>query len=176
MSTINNIGIIYGSSTCFTEMASEAIANELAQQLPGVSTTLHDIADEGITHFDGYDLCLLGIPTWDYGELQEDWDTYWDELIEQDLSGHTFALFGLGDQIGYPQWFQDALGYLNAVIINAGGRVIGHWPIEGYSYETSKAHTADGSHFVGLALDDETQPELSPNRIKCWVTQIIGEF
>ncbi len=174
--TPTNIGIIYGSSTCFTEMASEAISRELEDCLTSASITLHDVANDGVENITDYDLCLLGIPTWDYGELQEDWDTHWDELIEKDLSGKTYALFGLGDQVGYPTWFQDALGYLNAVILNAGGRVIGHWPVEGYDYETSKAHTADSSHFVGLALDDETQPELSPDRIHRWVRQIIGEF
>jgi len=176
MSMPKTVGVLYGSSTCFTEMAGEAISREIVDQQPNLTTQLHDIADDGLANIKDYDLCILGIPTWDYGELQEDWDAHWDDLVELDLSGKIYAIYGLGDQIGYPTWFQDAVGYLHAVIKHRGGTLLGEWPIASYEFEESKALNDAGTHFVGLALDDETQPEHSPRRIEQWVAQILAEY
>jgi flavodoxin II len=138
--------------------------------------TLHNVADSPLSLVTDYDYLILGIPTWDYGELQEDWEVIWDDMEQLDLSGKTIALYGLGDQAGYPEWFQDALGYLWAKVVNLGAKTVGLWPIDGYSFEQSKALTADGQHFVGLALDEETEFLLSNDRLQRWCEQILHEF
>ena len=51
------------------------------------------------------------------------------------------------DQIGYPQWFQDALGYLWAKVVNQGASTVGLWPNDGYEFEESKALTDDKNSF-----------------------------
>jgi flavodoxin II len=86
------------------------------------------------------------------------------------------AIFGLGDQVGYPQWFQDALGYLWAKVVNLGARPIGLWPNKGYEFEQSKALTEDEKFFLGLALDDENQFNLTDQYIDQWCQQILLEF
>ena len=69
------IGLFYGSSTCYTEMAAEKIA----EAINGISGTelvvLHNIASDSIALMTDYKYLILGIPTWDYGELQEDWES-----------------------------------------------------------------------------------------------------
>ncbi|WP_444888532.1 flavodoxin FldB [Microbulbifer sp. JMSA008] len=166
------IGLFYGSSTCYTEMAAEKIRQYIGPQW----INLHNVAEADIALAESYDFLLFGIPTWDYGELQEDWENIWDDLAELDLSGKTFALFGLGDQEGYPQWFQDALGYLHAQLLACGARAVGYWPAEGYEFEESKGLTEDGSQFVGLALDEENEFDLSEERIGRWCDQVMHEF
>jgi flavodoxin II len=166
------IGLFYGSSTCYTEIAEEKI-----RDLIGASRVdVFNIADTPATRMTDYHYLILGIPTWDYGELQEDWEAVWDDLDELDLSTTTVALYGLGDQEGYPEWFQDALGFLWAKVVNQGATTIGQWPVTGYSFEGCRALTADGSHFVGLALDEETEFELSETRLRQWCQQILTEF
>ena len=123
-----------------------------------------------------YDFLILGIPTWDYGELQEDWETHWDELDQIDFTGKQVAVYGLGDQVGYPEWFQDALGYLWAKVKNQGATMVGAWPNEGYTFDESKALSEDQSQFVGLALDDENQLDLTDDYIERWCQQICAEF
>ncbi len=166
------IGLFYGSSTCYTEMAGEKIREQLGKDL----VELHNI-NSGCLHLaNQYDHLILGIPTWDYGELQEDWENVWDELDEINFKGKTVALYGLGDQIGYPDWFLDALGYLHAKVILLGASVVGYWPNEGYDFNESQALTEDGRHFVGLALDDEQQFELTDERIQIWCDMIRPYF
>ena len=101
-----SIALFYGSSTCYTEMVAEKIATQLGAD----NVDVFNIADEPMVTAESYQAVIMGIPTWDYGELQEDWEEIWDEIDGVDFKGKTVALFGLGDQVGYPEWFLDALG------------------------------------------------------------------
>ncbi|MFW6258843.1 MAG: flavodoxin domain-containing protein, partial [Halochromatium sp.] len=80
------------------------------------------------------------------------------------FEGKRIALFGLGDQLGYPLEFVDALGLLYQELKERGAILIGDWPSDGYEYEASKADLGDG-RFCGLVLDQDNQPELTPQRL-----------
>lgn len=170
------IGLFYGSSTCYTEMAAEKIAEAINGLCGTELVSLHNIASDSIELMSEYQYLVLGIPTWDYGELQEDWESNWEAIDSLDFTGKQVAIYGLGDQIGYPEWFQDALGYLWVKIVNLGASTVGAWPNQGYIFEQSKALTEDGQFFVGLPLDDENQFELSDDYIAKWSQQILREF
>ncbi|WP_241607109.1 flavodoxin FldB [Rosenbergiella epipactidis] len=165
------IGLFYGSSTCYTEMAAEKIQAFIGQEM----VTLHNVKDEPLSTMHQYDLLILGMPTWDFGELQEDWEAQWQTLADLDLSGKIIALYGLGDQAGYSEWFLDALGMLHDLLLPKGVSFVGYWPITGYEFISHKPLTADGQYFVGLALDDANQFEETDERIANWCEQILGE-
>ena len=171
------IGLFYGSTTCYTEMAAEKIQTQLNQLFDLPVVDLFNIKDVGLAQTADYDVLIFGISTWDFGELQEDWEGQWQDVEALDLSAKTLALFGMGDQEGYAEWFQDALGMLHDVAIASGAKPIGYWPnTEDYDFIGSKALTEDGSHFVGLALDDEGQYDLSEKRIADWCEQLLTEL
>ena len=172
MSETKTLGLFYGSSTCYTEMAGEKIRARLGE----ARVDFFNITDTPIVQAEFYDYLIFGIPTWDYGELQEDWEEIWDDLDTVDFSGRKVALYGLGDQIGYPEWFLDAMGYLHSKLIARGAIACGYWPIKGYEFVGSKALTPNGDQFVGLALDEENEFNLSAERIDRWCTQVLGEF
>jgi len=165
------VGIIYGSTTGNTERAAELIAEQLGSQ-----AVLHNIAEQGFEGVTSYDVCIFGVPTWDFGELQEDWEDLWDEFVTLDLQGKPCALFGLGDQVGYGEWFLDAMGLLHEVLQSTGAKIYGYWPVEGYKFEASKALTPDGQSFVGLALDDDCQMAETEERIILWVEALAQLF
>ena len=169
---VQPIGLFYGSSTCYTEMAGEKIQ----QQFPSGMVELLNVAQTPLERMLDYSRLILGIPTWDYGELQEDWEDRWDELDTLNLSGKTIALYGLGDQIGYPDWFVDAMGYLHNQVITRGAHVVGYWPNEGYTFNTSQALTEDQRFFLGLPLDDENQWDQTDERIRQWCHQLKTTF
>jgi flavodoxin II len=166
------VGLFFGSSTCYTQMAAERIA----AALPDFDVDIHDIAHATLRTANQYQFLILGIPTWDYGELQEDWERAWPELAEVDWSSKVVALYGLGDQDGYPEWFQDALGYLWMRITQLGATTIGLWPATGYRFTNSVGLTADHKYFLGLALDEVNEFALSPGRVQAWCGQIATEF
>ena len=88
-----NIGLFYGSSTCYTEMTAEKIRDFIGEEL----VTLHNLKDDDPSLMEQYDLLILGIPT-DFGELQEDWEAVWQQLPALNLQGKIVALYGMGDR------------------------------------------------------------------------------
>jgi len=166
------IGLFYGSTTCYTEMAAEKIQKAVSNSV----VELHNIKDVALSKAVEYDLLILGISTWDYGELQEDWESQWQDIAKLDLTGKIIALYGMGDQIGYSEWFQDALGMLHEQVLAQGAYMIGYWPNIGYEFSASKGLTADKSQFVGLSLDDDNQYQLSDERIAKWCNQVECEI
>ena len=169
---MSKIGLFYGSNTGKTESAAEMIQAEFGGES---IVTLHEIADASDSDFNDYENIIIGCPTWDIGELQPDWDGFYnDDLDNVDFSGKTVAYFGTGDQVGYAENFQDAMGILEEKISSLGGKTVGSWPTDGYEHEASKAEK--GGKFVGLALDEDNQSELTESRIKEWVTQLKSEF
>jgi len=166
------IGLFYGSTTCYTEIAAEKIQAALTS----FSVELHNIKDIPLTELQHFDIIILGISTWDYGELQEDWEAKWDDIADLNLENKIVALYGMGDQIGYSEWFQDALGMLHEQVLAVGAFVIGQWPNQGYEFMQSKALTEDKSHFVGLSLDEDNQYNLSDERIALWCKNLKKEL
>lgn len=169
------IGIFYGSTTCYTEMAAEKIQEHLQKQL-AVDVPIFDIKCTSLDRVQEFDFIIFGISTWDFGELQEDWESCWDDISSLNLKNKTIALFGLGDQYGYADWFQDAMGMLYEQLMLLGSHCVGFWPNEGYEFTASKALTEDNSFFVGLPLDDENQFDQTDERIKTWCSQLIDEI
>ncbi len=166
------IGLFYGSSTCYTEMVAEKIQALLGDEL----VCLHNLKDTPIDEMTRYPVLMLGISTWDFGEIQEDWLASWDALDTLDLDGKIVALFGLGDQAGYGEWFLDAMGLLHDKLLVKGCQLVGYWPNEGYQFDASKALVDDGRYFVGLALDETSQYELTDQRLASWLPQVLDEM
>ena len=168
---MSEIGLFFGTQTSNTQTAAEMIQQELGGES---IVELIDVAQAEPTDFEEFDKVIIGCPTWNVGEMQSDWEDMYEELDEIDFSGKQVAYFGEGDQAGYPDSFQDAMGMLEDKISNQGGETVGYWSTEGYDFEDSKALKND--KFVGLALDEDNQSELTEERIKSWAKQLKQEF
>ncbi|ABD80984.1 flavodoxin [Saccharophagus degradans] len=166
------IGLIYGSDDGNTETIAFRIQARLGEE----NVDVLDVSDVTQMDFASYDKLILGIPTWDFGQIQSDWEDFWDDVKEVGFEGKTVALFGLGDQFGYGDFFLDAMGMLHDVIVENGAKIVGHWPVEGYEFDASKALIEGEGLFVGLGIDEDQQPELSASRLNKWVSQISHEF
>lgn len=160
------IGLFYGS----TLGASKAVAEEISKTL---DVSLYDVAD-GVDEISEYTSLIFGTNTWGYGELQDDWERVKTSLEKIDFTGKKVAVYSTGDAEGYSDTFVDAIGILGEIVEKNGGELIGHTSTEGYEFSNSKA-LRDGV-FLGLAIDDNNQGNLTAERVKKWVTQIKGEF
>ena len=168
-----SIGIFFGSDTGNTEHVAKMIINQLGKQ----HCHVQDIAKSSKEDIDNFDLLLLGIPTWYYGEPQCDWDDFFPELEQIDFSTKLVAIFGCGDQEDYAEYFLDAMGMIRDIVESKGGTILGAWPTEGYDFEASKGLVeGDDSMFVGLGIDEDRQPELTDQRVEQWCKQIYEEM
>jgi flavodoxin I len=48
------------------------------------------------------------------------------------------------------------------------------WTTEGYEHTASKGEK--NGYFLGLALDEDNQSELTEERLNAWLTQVWEEF
>ncbi len=168
---MSKIGLFVGSTTGKTEEAAEIIQKEFGGD---EVVTIHNMNEANSEDFDGYQNLIIASPTWNIGELQSDWEGFFDELDNIDFKGKKVAYFGTGDQIGYGDNFQDAMGILEEKISSLGGTTVGNWSTDGYDFSESKA--VKNGKFIGLALDDDNQAELTEERIKKWVAQLKTDF
>lgn len=169
---MKRIGLFFGSD----EGNTQSVARRIAMRLGEGNVDIYDVAAVTQLTFLDYDKLILGIPTWDFGQLQSDWEEFWRDLEEMDFSGKTVAFVGLGDQFGYGDFFLDAMGMLHDVVVRTAAKVVGYWPTAGYDYESSKAELPGGEQFVGLALDEDQQRELTDTRLDQWCRQLQREF
>ena len=169
---MSKIGLFFGSD----EGNTEGVASRIAKRLGEDIVDIHDVGEVTQLEFMDYDKLILGIPTWDFGQIQSDWDDFWEDVEEIAFFGKTLAFVGLGDQFGYGDFFLDAMGMLHDVVIKSADQIVGYWSTEGYDYDASKAEINEGTLFVGLALDEDQQPELTAERLNRWCEQIHNEF
>lgn len=163
------IGIFYGS----TEGNTERVVNQIQQAL-GDEAETHNVNSATADDVQNYNNIIYACPTWEIGQLQEDWDSFIDEAENVDYSGKKVTFIGLGDADGYPDTFLDALGIIYDRIKDKGAAFVGAWPTDGYNFEASKG-VVNGK-FLGLAIDEDNQKDLTAGRVEKWVAQLKTEF
>ncbi len=173
------IGLFFGSSSGNTRRIAKLIKKRYDDATMAEALNVNKATPELVAR---YDYLILGTPTLGEGSLpgletdcqQTSWAEFLPQLQDVDFTGKTVALYGLGDQQKYAENFVDALGLLYEFVSARGARVVGAWPCDGYDFIASKAEK-DGE-FVGLALDQDNQKQLSDERLATWLRLIAGEF
>jgi len=168
-SLMKKVGIFYGSTLGYTKKIAEKIRSEFGPELADI----HNI--EGISEklINQYDNVILGTSTWGLGEMQEDWENFAGKLSTINFTNKKIALFGIGDQRTWADSFVNGMGMLHHRI-PAKENVVGYTSMDGYDFDISLA-IKDGQ-FVGLAIDEVNQPELTDERIKSWVEDLRKVF
>lgn len=163
---MKKIGIFYGSTTGRTQEIAESIAEKLG------NCDLIDVANASKDDIAKYNNLILASSTYGDGDLQSDWEDFATNLSEDDFNGKVVAIVGLGDQEGYADTFCDCIGLLANLAKNA--TIIGKTSNENYNFTESKG--ISGNEFLGLAIDDDNQSDLSDGRITHWIESIKDKF
>lgn len=167
------IGLIYGSNTGNTEFVAYQLKDEFEKIRPGM-IEMHNIGQSTPETLQKYEYMVLGVPTWNTGQMQDDWEAFLPKLAALDLSGKKVAMFGLGDQNGYGYNFLDALGMLADAFMDRGAQLWGMWSTKSYEYAESKANVED--FFLGLGVDQDGQKDMTGDRLAKWADQVVKQF
>ncbi len=168
---MTKIGVFFGTDTGNTRR----IAKDITTALGSDAGKPVNIRNASVSELLGYDILILGTPTYGDGQLPglstgnatPSWEEFLPALEGQDFTGKKVAIYGLGNQKSYPYEFVDAMYYLYEQFKNCGATMIGAWDNIDYKFSNSKAIV--DSQFVGLALDQENQKELTPIRLNAWL-------
>jgi len=165
---MSKIGLIYGSDGGNTE----DVINRLAKLLGEDNVDIVEVSNTTPQEISTYEKLILASSTWGDGDLQSDWDDFESNLDEVKFDGKTVALIGLGDQDGYADSFCNAIALLYEKVKDA--KLIGKTSTDGYDFDSSNAVVDD--EFLGLALDEDNQDDLTNERLETWVGQIKGDL
>ncbi|WP_106831547.1 flavodoxin [Parabacteroides pacaensis] len=163
---MNKTGLFYATGTEKTA----AIANKIKNAFGEDTIDIVPVERAWKKDFEKYDYLIVGTSTWFDGELPSYWDEMLPELKELDLRGKKVAIFGLGDQVNYPDNFVDGIGLLAEIFKGVGAELAGFTSTAGYYFNSSKA--VKNGRFLGLAIDTEIQPEKTEERIRNWVEEL----
>ena len=157
-----------------TETAAHKIYSRFEKDVIDIFT----ITEINTAEFAMYDAFIIGGSTtgadnWENAHKSR-WNAFFDKLAKAEIKGKPFALFGLGNQVLYPNHFVDGMAFLKEIFENHGAFLKGLWPTVGYDFQDSES--VENGMFFGLALDFDHQDELSDSRIEKWVAQISREF
>ena len=171
---MKKIALIYWPKKGNTETAAQKIYSRFKKGTVDIFT----ITEINTAEFAMYDAFIVGNSTtgadhWEAAHKTR-WNDFFSKLEKAEIKGKPFAMFGLGNQIIYPNNFVDGLAFLKEIFELHGAKLKGMWPVQGYEFGDSEA-VEDGM-FYGLALDFDQQPELTDSRIAKWVAQVSKEF
>ena len=167
---MKKIGIFYSLNSKSTSKVAEQIIEALKGNKFEIINA-ETVTKEQFLSFDNY---ILGVSTWFDGELPNYWDEFGPVLETLDLTAKRFAIFGLGDQVNYPENFVDAMGILSELIEQQHGTIVGNTSVEGYTFEQSRA--LRNGKMVGLVIDTKNQAAKTNERVLNWVKQLLIEF
>lgn len=172
---MKKIGLFYAPKGGSTEDIAKRIAKEFSDD----SIDVFYINEASIKDFEKYENLIIGTATvgndaWDGKHPKSAWDSVWSEYAEFNFSGKKVALFGLGNQLLYANNFVDALGQFGKKAMENGAEIVGMVQTLGYEFADSDA-LIDGE-FIGLPIDEDTEPDKTDERIKKWVVGIKAEF
>ena len=173
------VGLFFGTTTGKSRKVAKMIKKKFDDDVMAKPVNVNRVEAE---EFLSYDFLIIGSPTMGEGELpglssdceEESWEEFLPKLEDADMTGKTVAIYGLGDQVGYPDEFVDAIKELYEFVTERGAKVVGAWPTDGYEFEHSEA-VVDGK-FLGLALDLDNQSGLTEARLDAWLSIIAPEF
>lgn len=95
--------IVYASMTGNTEGISEILEKTFKDKKWDVERSEVDEVDADA--FDDADVCVIATYTYDDGEIPFDFEDFYDELSDQDLTGKVFGVVGSGDSELYSDNF-----------------------------------------------------------------------
>jgi len=157
--------IFYGTSTGNTQSVAESINGHLDNQ-----AELINVENATAAEIENYEFLFLGTSTWGLGDLQDDWEGFISDLESANLEGKKVAIFGLGDAEAYADTFVDGMGTIYNVIATKKCEVVGMVSVDAYRFDASTATVDD--NFVGLAIDEDNESNLTEERIAHWMKTI----
>ena len=171
---MKKIAIIYWPKKGSTEKVAHLLQDKLGKDNADVFT-IKDITDEDFAYYGAF---IIGAPTtgadnWEHAHKTA-WHEFFAKILKADLKGKPYAIYGLGDGVRYPYHFVNGMIDIKKQFDKTEAKYCGAWPQKGYEFKESASIIDD--KFVGLALDEDNEHELTDGRIDQWLKLIIKDF
>lgn len=166
-----NIGLFYGSSTCYTEMAAEKIRDIIGPEL----VTLHNLKDDAVALMEQYDVLILASQPGILVRYRKTGKPSGINSIQSISTARSLpcTAWEISWVTGNGSWTHSACCTTSWRRKGCRSSATGQPKV---TSSPVKPIIADGELFVGLALDETNQYDLSDERLQTWCEQILGEM
>lgn len=172
---MSKVAIFYGPENGAVHRVAKLLASKIENLKPDL-IHVNEATTDDLARYDTiiFGISTIGRDTWDQKFGNVDWSKFMPTVSAFDFTGKKVAIFGLGDHITYAYHFVNSMGILAKLVVKNGGKLLGKVSPEGYTFQDSDA--LEGGLFLGLPLDEDFEPELTDDRLSCWVAQLNQEL
>jgi flavodoxin I len=117
----------------------------------------------------------VGTDHWSNEALPDEWPEFFEKIGDMSFEGKKVAIVGLGNSFIYPSHFADDMADLYENIKKTNASIFGFVDSKGYDFTESESVNEEG-FFCGLAIDEDNEPELTPERLEKWISQLASDF
>lgn len=171
----DKIAVLYGPTGGNTEKAAKVIAEKIGAGKSDL-IPIKNVTNETIKQYASFIIgnSTIGTHTWTHKNTSSDWDAFMPHFRNMNFEGKIVAIFGLGDQLAYPNNFVDGMREIYDVLIENKATVVGQCATDDYEFNESAAVIDD--QFVGLPLDEDYQDELTEKRVEAWLNTFLKDL
>lgn len=117
----------------------------------------------------------VGADHWSNKHIEDEWGAFFLRVGDVSLEHKKLAIVGLGNSVLYPEHFADGMALLHKEITKRKGKIVGFVNAEDYTFTDSAALDEDG-FFCGLAIDEDNEDDLTPERLEKWIFRLKLDF
>jgi flavodoxin I len=150
----------------------EMIGNDKVDIIPVIKADKEDVEKYNQIIFVG---STVGADHWSNETIVNEWQEFFPKIAELSLEDKKLAIVGLGNSVLYPEHFADGMAHLYQELTNRNANIFGFVDAEDYTFEDSEAVNDEG-FFCGLALDEDNEDDLTPERLENWINKLKADF
>ncbi len=171
----DKIAVLYGPLGGNTEKAAKLIAKKIGAEKSDL-IPINQVTEKTIEAYSNFIIggSTIGTHNWTHKNTSSDWDEFMPRFRAMNFEGKKVAIFGLGDQLAYPNNFVDDIRTIYDILVENNAKIYGSWATDDYDFNESAAVIND--RFVGLPLDEDYQDELSEHRIEAWLNTFLHDL
>ena len=156
------------------------VANKLGELIGEDKVDIIPVKEVSKEDLIKYDKIILigstvGADHWDNEIIVNEWPEFFRKSNEIRFDKKKVAIIGLGNCVLYPDHFVDGMAVLYEEIKKQNAQIFGFVDSAEYDFTDSEAVNDDGI-FCGLALDEDNEEDLTDERLKRWISDLVPDF
>jgi flavodoxin long chain len=157
-----------------------SVANQLGEMIGNEKVDIIPLKEVKVEDVNKYNQIIVigstvGTDHWSNENVPDEWPEFFSKIEEISFEDKKVAIVGLGNSFIYPSHFANDMAELHENFEKKNAKIFGFVDAKDYDFTESDAVNEEG-YFCGLAIDEDNEPELTPERLEKWIQQLEPDF
>ena len=120
----DKIAVLYGPLGGNTEKAAKLIAKKIGAEKSDL-IPINQVTEKTIEAYSNFIIggSTIGTHNWTHKNTSSDWDEFMPRFRAMNFEGKKVAIFGLGDQLAYPNNFVDDIRTIYDILVENNAKI-----------------------------------------------------